>query len=43
MVQGKIEEAIYEFNKALSIDPEYVEAQDNLNEARRLMSHPKSP
>jgi tetratricopeptide (TPR) repeat protein len=36
--QGKLEEAILLFEKAVSIDPNYINAQNNLKLARSLMA-----
>jgi tetratricopeptide (TPR) repeat protein len=36
--QGKLEEAIAQYKKAIAIDPNYVYASNNLKKAQRLLT-----
>nr|MDJ0904252.1 trypsin-like peptidase domain-containing protein [Xenococcus sp. MO_188.B8] len=41
--QGKLEEAIKQYQRSLAIDPEYTKARSNLREAERLLAIKLSP
>ncbi len=41
--QGKLEEAIQEYQQAIKLDPKYTTAQNNLKEVQRLLALRKSP